>query len=543
MEVVGSTETLKESQSLESCEPIIKSSLAAELLGKGGNESFLVRHNVHAKFLYFTLFCSFMGQAFFSIFFCDVLEFSATQIAVLLSVPSVLTMAVATAWTNYCDKTFRYRSCLALCSLASQLLICLMGVVRPQFFCALIFVVFISVFNAGLCPMLDGMILETVLGPRNQRAEYGKQRLWGAIGAGVMSPALGAAIRSSESLLTAFLIAAGAALVFVVSLAAPNAQRFKVRKKLEPKIQNEKPFLKAASQMMFSASSILVLPVISGELAEPTANSHSVTSEVLKSSASDTRVRSLSEIKLASLPDAEISASSESSLSNDASNGQLLERKPSQIKVLPDLDDGQIEIVKAAPENGGSITAFLISNKPALVFLLGCGLYGMSMSMIASFELLFMQSYLGASVFLLGWVSTFQVCFELPFFFWSENLLLRLGVAKMMLYAQLATLLRLCAYCLVYWTLSSPVIMLFIDLLHGLSFALWWSAAVYKVNQLMPSSMAATGQGLLSATYGGFGAVIGALLGGVLYQNFVPNVLWLSSMLLCAISIILQQKI
>jgi MFS transporter, PPP family, 3-phenylpropionic acid transporter len=58
-----------------------------------------------------------------------------------------------------------------------------------------------------------------------------------------------------------------------------------------------------------------------------------------------------------------------------------------------------------------------------------------------------------------------------------------------------------------------------VQLLHGVSFGLFLIAAVTLMHQLAGGERAATAQGLLSASSQGFGAVTGALVGGMLLDQ------------------------
>jgi PPP family 3-phenylpropionic acid transporter len=75
--------------------------------------------------------------------------------------------------------------------------------------------------------------------------------------------------------------------------------------------------------------------------------------------------------------------------------------------------------------------------------------------------------------------------------------------------------LRLLAWSLI----GDPYLALSFQLLNGLAFGALWLAGVAYARQIAPEGMGATAQGLLSGVYFGFSSAIGALLGGVWYEQ------------------------
>jgi PPP family 3-phenylpropionic acid transporter len=78
-----------------------------------------------------------------------------------------------------------------------------------------------------------------------------------------------------------------------------------------------------------------------------------------------------------------------------------------------------------------------------------------------------------------------------------------------------ATSLRLFLYSVV----KNPTVAISIELLHGLSWSLFWVVCVEYVNMLVPEVWRATGQSLLYAAYYGAGAIAGNLWTGFLYDT------------------------
>lgn len=140
-----------------------------------------------------------------------------------------------------------------------------------------------------------------------------------------------------------------------------------------------------------------------------------------------------------------------------------------------------------------------------LFFLLACViLVSAGGTTIWNFYSLYMKEN-GASASLVGFGLSLQGLCELPFFYFSARILLRLGIKTTLLLSVIATSLRL----LLYSTISFPPAAIPIELLHGISWSLFWVACVEYVNRMVPSHRMATGQSLLYAAYYGAGAIAG----------------------------------
>ncbi len=77
-----------------------------------------------------------------------------------------------------------------------------------------------------------------------------------------------------------------------------------------------------------------------------------------------------------------------------------------------------------------------------------------------------------------------------------------------------ATALRMYLYSIV----KNPHAALLIEVLHGISWSLFWVVCVEYVNMLVPADWRATGQSLLYAAYYGAGAIAGNFWTGYLYD-------------------------
>jgi len=70
---------------------------------------------------------------------------------------------------------------------------------------------------------------------------------------------------------------------------------------------------------------------------------------------------------------------------------------------------------------------------------------------------------------------------------------------------------------LLFVLVRDPVSLLLVQLTHALTFGVFYLAAVEQVDALVPRTLRATAQGVLSSATFGVGSFLGNLLGGLLY--------------------------
>jgi len=118
----------------------------------------------------------------------------------------------------------------------------------------------------------------------------------------------------------------------------------------------------------------------------------------------------------------------------------------------------------------------------------------------------------GASAALVGYGLSLQGLFEIPFFYFSAWIISRLGMKTTLLVTVLATAVRLILYSIT----DNPNMALPIEVLHGISWSLFWVICVEWINKLVDTNWLATGQSLLYAAYYGAGAILGNYWAGFL---------------------------
>lgn len=156
----------------------------------------------------------------------------------------------------------------------------------------------------------------------------------------------------------------------------------------------------------------------------------------------------------------------------------------------------------------------VISN-PSLIFLLLCVfLVSAGATTIWNFYSTYMKEN-GASASLVGYGLSLQGICELPLFYFSAKIILRLGLKTTLVITVFATAIRLFLYSII----NNPVAAIPIELLHGFSWSLFWVVCVEYVNKLVAKNWLATGQSLLYAAYYGIGAIAGNYWTGYLHDT------------------------
>lgn len=132
-------------------------------------------------------------------------------------------------------------------------------------------------------------------------------------------------------------------------------------------------------------------------------------------------------------------------------------------------------------------------------------------------------STLGASNELLGIAVTMTAVTEFPMFLFCGVILRRINNTPLIL---LSVLVAYFFRMLYYSALTDPWWTIPAELLHGITFAIGWSASTEYVSLLLPPELSSTAQGLLSSIQFGLASSTGALIGGLLMTNFGGRIMF-----------------
>jgi hypothetical protein len=141
---------------------------------------------------------------------------------------------------------------------------------------------------------------------------------------------------------------------------------------------------------------------------------------------------------------------------------------------------------------------------------------------------------LGAPATMLGACLAMVCAAELPVFAFSGQILDVLGYSCALHVALGAFCLRLLAYSTLH-LMPTVWLVLPVELLHGITFGISWSAGVNYCNAVAPKGLQSTIQSCFRAAYYGLGRGVGGLLGGALFLWYGGVVLF-SSVLIGATS-------
>jgi PPP family 3-phenylpropionic acid transporter len=161
----------------------------------------------------------------------------------------------------------------------------------------------------------------------------------------------------------------------------------------------------------------------------------------------------------------------------------------------------------------GNLTQVL-SNYRFIVFLVVVFFYGVCSYPIWSFYGVYLKD-IGASLRLIGIANGLDSAIELPFYFFANVFVRRFGSARVLIFSVAMFTVRLFLYSII----STPMLAVSVELMHGLSYSLFIVSAVEYVNELVPPAWRATGQSLYAAVWAGAGALAGNTLSGYLYDH------------------------
>jgi MFS transporter, PPP family, 3-phenylpropionic acid transporter len=156
----------------------------------------------------------------------------------------------------------------------------------------------------------------------------------------------------------------------------------------------------------------------------------------------------------------------------------------------------------------------LLNNSQLIKILIITIFISIATTTIWNFYSIYMKEN-GATAKVVGYGLAIQGLCELPLFYFSAKIIQYFGLKKTLLITLLATALRMWLYS----TVKNPQWALCIEVLHGISWSLFWVVCVEFVNKLVKDEWKATGQSMLYAAYFGIGAIAGNFWTSYLYDS------------------------
>lgn len=162
---------------------------------------------------YFTFFAAASGLFPFTALYYQSIGLSGTQIGLLTGLTPLITLIGAPLWTGIADATHRHRVVLSFTILVTIVSVLIIPTLRT--FALLFPWVLTYAFISAPIPSLGDSATMSMLG--DQRHMYGRIRLGGTIGWGVMASIAGLLIERNGIVWAYWIYAAGMALTFLVS--------------------------------------------------------------------------------------------------------------------------------------------------------------------------------------------------------------------------------------------------------------------------------------------------------------------------------------
>ncbi|SFE40348.1 MFS transporter, PPP family, 3-phenylpropionic acid transporter [Paenibacillus algorifonticola] len=172
----------------------------------------------------------------------------------------------------------------------------------------------------------------------------------------------------------------------------------------------------------------------------------------------------------------------------------------------------------------------MLSNRNFLWFLVACFFVNQTLTAYNSFFVLSFQEA-GGSFSMVGFALLLASMTNVPSMLLTAKIIAKLGRERTLVIAAFAYALRWA----VQWLFPYPPVMIGIQALHGLSFGLFYVAAVEYVASVSGKEMQATGQSVFNMVFVGLGGIIGNLLNGFLYNAGGAQLMYLA----CTVSAIM----
>jgi PPP family 3-phenylpropionic acid transporter len=147
-----------------------------------------------AKAFYFLFYAGWASLLPFLALYYQSLGIPGSQIGLLASVQTLITLFSGPFWGGFADATRRHRQVLMGVILGAILSVFLISRMA-SFWLLLPCIAAYAFFNAPIVPLIDHSVLALLAG---RTEDYGKQRLWGAVGWGIAAPVTGWIVEQQE---------------------------------------------------------------------------------------------------------------------------------------------------------------------------------------------------------------------------------------------------------------------------------------------------------------------------------------------------------
>ncbi|KAI8640363.1 major facilitator superfamily domain-containing protein [Parasitella parasitica] len=200
--------------------------------------------------------------------------------------------------------------------------------------------------------------------------------------------------------------------------------------------------------------------------------------------------------------------------------------------VIEDVNDG----IRVTPDPS---MWHLLQEPEAVQFFAYMTAMGFAIAVVQAFLYLFMENDLHAPSSLVGLFGPLGSITEVIVFFFFKHVLDRMGSHRLLVFTQCIIIYRCLTYMVCTHISWGAYLATVTQLLHGVGFAVAWSAASLQADQIAPANLKSRAQGLLNMAFNGLGSGLGALAGGFIYENWGATAMWAVVAVLALISIVL----
>lgn len=384
-------------------------------------------------------------------------------IGILGAVKPITTFLVAPIWGIVSDYLQNPNLILQLTFVTSFICQSLLPLKNDVRF--LVWMVFITaLFNAPVKSLVDNMVLNKL--SDEDRGQYGKLRLWGQLGFGLGSSAIGYLMGKSSSNAPS-----------VQPNLQPSAERF-VHDAMD--IANKAGAAAAATEEM-------------------TKTALETLSEYLSSSVE--MLLNISGYKIAFLAHALLSLPVFVCL-------KIFQRYYSGYESVPSSNNKKQEEKAVNIIEGLNL---LFHNSDAVLFFFLVFVVGTASGIIENFAYVRLRE-VGGTGKEMGLCRLASSLAGAPMFWFSSTLAEMFGVDQVLVVSLLSYMVRFLNYALI----KSPYHALPAEALRGVTFAAFWSTGTVYAHKISPKGMSATMLMFMNAMYGGLGQSLGAIIGGKL---------------------------
>jgi len=178
--------------------------------------------------------------------------------------------------------------------------------------------------------------------------------------------------------------------------------------------------------------------------------------------------------------------------------------------------------VSADGPAGGHVRT-LLTNPRWLLFLVVAFAGGAGLAVFNNYLFPYMEE-LGANESVMGLALMVGTISEIPTLFFGNRLIRRFKAYGLLMLSLGVIGLRM----VLFAASGTPGLVLFIQLLNGLTFPVMWVAGVSYADENAPAGMSTTAQGLFSSMVMGFGMAVGGFIGGLLLESVGGRGLYLA---------------